>query len=141
MARVTPAQGAAKWASRLAGASADITAGVNNVTTAPGVLAARQKQAWLQNVTAAADKWANRVAAVSLEEWRDKMVNVGIPRVASGAQANQPKMEAFLSDFLPHLDRVTATTRSMPKVTLEDGIARMVNQVRGVAQYKRGGGR
>lgn len=139
MARVTAEQGAQRWAQRLSASTEAITAGVQAVTTAPGALAARQKAAWLQNVTAAADKWAARVSSVSLEDWRSAMLDKGVSRVSSGAQAAVPKMQAFLADFLPHLDRVTASVRSMPKVTLEDGINRMIAQVRGVAQYKRGG--
>lgn len=140
MARVTPEQAAQKWASRLSGATQEITQGVQGVSTAPGVAAARQKTAYLQNVQANVDKWANRVASVPLDEWKSKMVNVGIPRIAQGAQANLPKMAQFMSEFLPHVDQVAARVRSMPKVTLQDGIARAVAQIQGNAQFRRGGG-
>lgn len=140
MARVTPDQMAAKWASRLSGATQDIQAGVAQVQTAPGQLAARQRQAWLARVQASQEKWARNVAAVSLQEWQTAMTQVGIPRIAQGAQANQGKMARFASEFLPYLDRGVAQVKSMPKVTLEDGVARAVAMIRHNAQFKRGGG-
>jgi hypothetical protein len=66
------------------------------------------------------------------------MITVGIPRVASGAQANVGKVQAFLADFLPFQDRITAQVRSMPRGTLEQNIARATQQMRLTAGYKRG---
>lgn len=141
MARLTADQAAQKWQRNLSGAGQDITNGVNNVTVAPGTLAARNVEAWAANVIASKDKWAARVAAVPLEEWRQQMITVGIPRIAQGAQAKVSKVQSFMNEFLPFLDSATAKTKSMPNVTLEDRIARMNAQVRAVAQFKRGGGR
>lgn len=140
MAAGNPEQIAAKWAQNLSGATQYITAGVNAVTVAPGQAAARQVDAWINGVQAARQKWVNRVSAVSLQEWQSAMINKGVPRVASGAQAAQPKMAAFLGEFLPFQERVTAQVRSMPKGSLEAGIARAVAQIRGTAQFQRGGG-
>lgn len=140
MARVTPDQMAQKWQSRLSGSTAEITAGVQGVTTAPGILAARQKQAWLARVQASQDKWARNVARVSLADWQNKMLNVGIPRIAQGAQANVDKMQAFAAEFLPYLDRGVASVKQMPKVTLEDSINRATAMIRHNAKFQRGGG-
>lgn len=140
MARVTPEQAAQKWSTRLGGATAEITQGVNAVTVAPGAKAAAQKQAWLARVQASADKWARNVSRVSLDEWKSKMINVGIPRIAQGATANQDKMARFMNEFLPFLDRGVATVKAMPKVTVEDGIQRAVAMIRYNAGFKRGGG-
>lgn len=140
MARVTPEQMAAKWQSRLSGATEDIRRGVDGVTVAPGRLAAAQRQVWLARLQQSADKWANNVGRVTLEEWRSKMVNVGIPRVAQGAAANQDKVQRFAAEFLPHLDRGVAQVKTMPKATLEDSINRAVTMMRHNAQFRRGGG-
>lgn len=139
MARLTPDQIAQKWQRNLSAAGPDITNGVNNVTVAPGTLAARNVDAWYANVTAAKDKWARRVASVTLDDWKNAMLTVGVQRVSQGAQAKSGKVAAFAQEFLPFLDRVTAATKAMPNVTLEDRIARMNAQVRGVAGFKRGG--
>jgi transketolase len=138
MARGTPDQVAQKWRDRLSGATTEITQGVNNVSVSPGQLAAAQADVWVANTTASRDKWKARTAAVTLEEWRNKMITVGIPRVASGAQANVGKVQAFLADFLPFQDRITAQVRSMPRGTLEQNIARATQQMRLTAGYKRG---
>lgn len=139
MARVTPDQGAAKWASRLSGATQDITQGVNAVTEAPGLAAARSKALWLQQVTASADKWARRVSAVSLSEWQSSMITKGVPRIASGAQAAIPKMTSFLADFLPYVDQGVQALKSMPKGGVENGIARASAMIRHNSQYVRKG--
>ena len=140
MARVTPEQAAAKWAGRLSGATTEITQGVMGVTRAPGASAAAAKAAWLARTQASADKWARNVGRVTLAEWQDKMTKVGIPRIASGATANQPKMAAFMAEFLPHADRGAAAVRAMPNATLEDGINRAVAMIRHNAKFQRGGG-
>lgn len=139
MARVTPEQMASRWAQRLGGATEAITAGVRGVTVAPGQAAARQRAAWLARVQQSADKWATNVARVSLAEWQQKMLDVGVPRIAQGAQANQDKMARFAQEFLPHLDRGVAQVKGMPKVTLEDSVNRAVAMIRHNASFRRGG--
>lgn len=139
MAQKDPTQVAAKWRANLGGSTQSITDGVNAVTTAPGRAAANQKQLWIQQVTASADKWAARVGAVSLEEWRTQMINKGVPRVASGAQAAEPKMASFMAEFLPHVERVAQQVRSMPKGGIDNAIARASAQIRGNAQFRRSG--
>lgn len=130
---------AQKWSRNLQGATAEITAGVNAVTVAPGQRAAAQKAVWLARVTAAQDKWARNVASVTLEDWRQKMLQVGIPRVAQGAQANQDKVQRFMGEFLPYLDRGVANVKAMPKTTMEDSIQRAVTMMRWNAGFKRSG--
>lgn len=140
MARVTADQAASKWQSRLSASTQEITQGVQGVTVAPGISAAKQKQLWLSRTTAAADKWAKRVASVSLNDWQSKMINVGIPRIATGAQANQPKMAAFMGEFLPYMDRGVAAVKAMPKNGIEDSIARSAAMIRHAAKFQRGSG-
>lgn len=135
--RVSPEAAQAKWLSRLSGASQDIINGVNGVTTAPGQAAAAQSQKWLANVTAAADKWKRNVGSVSLEQWRQYMLNVGVPRVAQGAQAKQAKFGQFAAQFFPHLEAGIAKVKGMPSTTLEDNINRAVTMMRHNAQFKR----
>lgn len=135
MAIPTAAQSAAAWASRLAGSTERINQGVQSVTTAPGQAAARQKAVWAQNVAAAQDKWAARTAAVSLGEWQQAMTSKGVPRVASGAQAAQPKFEQFMVQLLPHIN---ATVSGLPaRGTLDQNINRMTQFVRGMATFQR----
>lgn len=136
---MTAEQVAAKWAQRLGASTDDITRGVQSVTEAPGAAAARQKTLWLSRITASADKWARRVSAVSLADWQSAMVQKGIPRIAEGASQAQPKVTAFMADFLPYVEQGAATVRAMPKGGVEQGIARAAAMIRHNAKYVRKG--
>lgn len=134
---MTPAQVAAKWQSRLGQATTQITDGVNAVTTAPGQKAAAAKALWLQRVQASQDKWARNVARVSLEEWKRSMIDIGIPRIATGAAAKVGKVESFMTEFLPHVNAVAARVHAMPKGDINASIARATAQIQGNAAFKR----
>lgn len=129
---------AQKWAQNLGSATQRITDGVDSVTVAPGQAAARQKQVWLQNLQKSADKWSSNVAAVPLSEWQSTMKTKGIPRIASGATAAQPKFTQFMGQLLPHID---AQVRALPpRGDLEQNITRLTSFVRGMSKfsYKKG---
>lgn len=134
-----PASSTAKWVNRLSGATAEITAGVQKVQTSPGQLAAAKHQKWLQSVTESAAKWRRNTGRVTLEDWRTMMVNVGIPRIAQGAQQKQAKMQAFLTEFYPHLEALQRKLDSAPDATFEDRINRAVIAMRHNRDFKRGG--
>lgn len=140
MARLTPEEAAAKWAQRTAAATGDYQAGVERVNQAPGQKAAAKADKWLAGVQGGRDKFRDRVGAVSLSEWQRATVEKGAPRFAAGASAGEPKMAQFQREFLPHLDAVTNRVRAMPDNTMEQRLARMVEQARGAAQFRRGRG-
>jgi hypothetical protein len=114
--------------------------GANAVQTAPGAAAAAHQQLMLAKVTEAINsgKWAARVGAVPLSEWKSAYINKGIPRVASGAQAAAPKMQAFLQEFLPVAAAVSAQIDAMPKNTIEDSVARSAAAIRAFNQWGKG---
>lgn len=135
MKNLTADQIAQKWSSNLSAATAHIQAGVQAVQVAPGQAAARQKQVYVQNVQAAADKWARNVASVTLNDWQTAMVNKGIPRIATGAQAAQPKFVNFMNQLLPYIQQ---GTRTLPaRGNLDANIARMTAWVRHMSQFKK----
>lgn len=126
------------WANRLASSTDKIKAGVQSVTVAPGQAAARQKQVYLQNVQAAADKWARNVASVSLSDWQNAMVNKGVQRVATGAQAAQDKFANFMGKLIPYIQ---SGQRQLPqRGNLDQNIARMTQWVRYMSNFSRGSG-
>lgn len=128
-----PSAVAAKWAQNLGGATQRITDGVNAVTTAPGQAAARQKALWAQNVAASQDKWAARTAAVPLSDWQQAIIQKGVPRIASGATAAQPKFATFMGKLLPYID---SQVRALPaRGNLEANITRMTTFVRGMSKF------
>lgn len=116
-----------KWAQNLSASTTSIQAGVNAVTQAPGAAAAAAQALMKAKLNAAIDsgKWAARVSGVTAPEWKNAMLTKGLPRVASGAQAAQPKMQAFMNDFLPVAAAVSQEVAAMPKNSLEDSLARV----------------
>lgn len=135
MALPNASDAAAAWAQRLASSSDKITKGIQAVTTSPGQAAARQKNLYLQQVQAAGDKWAARVAAVSTSEWQQAAISKGVPRIASGATAAQPKMEQFMSQLLPHIASQVASLP--PRGGIDQNIDRMTRFVRGMATFSK----
>jgi hypothetical protein len=130
-----PATVAALWASRLQNAQAEIRTGVMAVTEAPGVRAVRNQAGYLAGVQNSVAKWARNTSAVTLNDWQTAMVEKGLPRVGPGAQAAQPKMARFFQAFLPYVEQGAQQVRSMPNVTLQDGIARATAQITHNAQF------
>lgn len=135
MSRLDPTAATAKWVSNLSNSTTSITAGVNGVTVAPGVQAAKQVQTWLAKIQASQQKWATNVAAVSLQEWQSAMTQYGIPRISQGAQAKQGKYLAFAQKFYPYLASGVAQVKAMPKVTLADGVNRAVAMINYNAKF------
>jgi len=135
MSRLDPTAATAKWVTNLSNSTQAITAGVDAVTQAPGQLAAAKVTTWLARVQASAQKWAANVSAVSLGDWQQAMKTVGIPRIATGAQAKQGKYAAFATKFYPYLASGVATVKAMPKVTLQDGINRAVAMINHNAKF------
>ena len=133
-----PDQAQKKWANRLSAATQDIQLGVDRVTEAPGQAAVKQFDAWLAGVQASAEKWRRKTAAVSLEDWRSAMKNIGIPRVAQGAQQKQDKWGRHYAAFMPHLQSGMDKIRSMPKVTRAQRIQRAVAMMEWSAEWKGG---
>ena len=134
MAGQTPEQSGRTWAQNMTRSRQRITSGVQAVTVAPGQAAARQKSAYVNNVAASADKWATNVSKVTLNDWQTAMVNKGIPRIASGAQAAEPKFVTFMGKLLPYID--TAVRNLPARGNLDQNINRMTSFVRNMAQFK-----
>ena len=126
-----------KWANNLGASSPSVTAGVNAVQTAPGAQAAARQALMKAKVNAAIDsgKWAARVSSVSLGDWKQKMLTKGVQRIASGAQDAKPKMQAFMTEFLPVAAQVSAQVDGMPKNSIEDSVARAGAAIRAFAQW------
>lgn len=134
MAGLTPDQIAQKWANNLGSSTAQIQAGVQAVTVAPGQAAARQKAVYLANVQQSVDKWAANTAAVSLNDWQQAMVNKGVQRIASGASAAQPRMAQVMTQLLPQIESIKS---SLPaRGSLDQNINRMVQFARGMSNVQ-----
>jgi len=139
MARVNPQQASEKWQRRLKAAAQDITNGVNGVQEAPGVLAAAKQAKMRAGILDAIDsgKWAERVSSVPLATWKDRTINIGIPRLNAGVDKAAPGMVDFYGQLFDFQSRIQTELSSMPDLTLQDNINRMVHQVQRMAEFKR----
>lgn len=141
MSKLTPKQAQEKHNRNLKGSLPDMRIGINAVTEAPGKKAAEQADKMLANLTESvrSGKWANNVAAVTLEQWKSDMIDKGLGRVAAGIDASADKVESFFAELFPFQDTLQRKLETMPDLTLEDSIQRMTEWVRGMAgfSYKR----
>jgi hypothetical protein len=137
---LTPAQIAEKHIRRTTAATQDMINGVQNVTVSPTEQAAKKQDKLIQNWTESiqSGKWARGLRAVSLEDWKKAMTEKGAPRVAAGLNNARGKLEAFYAELLPFQADLQAKIQAMPDLTLEDSIARMTAQVRGMANFRKG---
>lgn len=137
--RVTPAEFAEKWARRTSGATADYTKGIDRVSVAPGQLAAAKEDKLVAGFQAAiqSGKWRERVAGVSLTEWKTKAKEKGAGRIASGVAGASADMQKFGQELLAFEDSVQAEINAMPDLNLEDRIARSVAWQRRMATFRR----
>lgn len=117
-----PTAAAQSWANRLGAATQAYTDGVNGVTVAPGQLAAAAGDRWLANTTASLNRFKANSAAVQLGPWQNAAISKGAPRLASGAQAAQPKMEMVFTKLFP---AIRNAVQSLPaRGTIDQNIER-----------------
>lgn len=104
--KATAATAATNWQNAFSAAGTNYTNGINAVTVAPGQLAAAQKSLYVANVQAAANTWASKVGAISLQDWKNAATTTGAARLATGATKGAPKMQSFMTNFLPALSSI-----------------------------------
>ena len=139
MAKLTAHEFQEKHARRLKASIEDMRLGVSKVTESPTAKAAKSVDKMRARIVESIDsgKWAAGLNRVTLEEWKSKMIDKGINRVAAGIDAASGKVIAFAEDLLPHVDVGQTLVKKMPDVTLEDSIARMTAFTRHMAKLKR----
>jgi len=137
--RVTPEEYAEKHARRLKASVEDIRRGLERVTVSPTAKAADSQDKMIARLTESvtSGKWARRLRAVTLEEWKAKTIGKGIGRIAAGIDAAHDKQVTFAGELLPYEATLLATVEKMPDLTLEDSISRMTAWARGMARFTR----
>lgn len=139
MARLTSTEFQEKHARRLSAATEDVRRGIDRVTVNPCEQAAAKKDKMLANLTASVTdgRWERGLKRVTLEQWKDKAKNVGVGRIAAGITAAKDKVIAFADQLLPHIDSGLSKIKTMPDLSLEDNINRMVTFSRHMSELKR----
>jgi len=139
MARVTAEEYQEKHARRLKGAITDIQRGVERVTVNPCELAAAKADKMLAKLSEAVQsgKWATNLKKVSLDGWKEKMVQKGIPRISGGIDGAKDKVVAFAKVLLPHVDAGVDKIKKLPDLTIDDSINRAATFIRHMNEMKR----
>jgi len=134
----TPAQIADKWRRNLQNAQQDIQQGVEAMTQNPMDAAVASQSKMVNNWNAAINsgKWAANTQAVSLQQWRTAFITKGLPRISAGAQAAQPKVQAFHAELQPFQANLKTQIAAMPDDTITDSEQRMIAWMRGMAQFR-----
>lgn len=129
-----PAAAAQAWQAGLSGSRQRYIDGVNGVDRAPGQMAAEAADRWANNTIAAKPRFAANSAAVTKETWAAAAAGKGADRLASGATAAQPKVQAVFNKLFPAISQVRA---SLPaRGDLEANIARSGDFARKMAAKK-----
>jgi len=136
--RVTAAEFQEKHNRRLKGAVEDIRRGVERVSESPTAKAARKQDKMIAELTRAVQsgKWARSLNAVSLEEWKRKTVEKGVPRIASGIDEAAARVTAFAEKLLTFESTLMDTVAKMPDLTIEDSVNRATAWIRGMAKFQ-----
>ena len=139
MAKLTAKEFQEKHNRRLKAATEDMRLGVERVTESPTAKAAKKADKMRANILKSIDsgKWAAGLNRVTLEDWKSKMINKGVGRVAAGIDEAEDKVIAFAEKLLPHIDAGQTIIAKLPDVTLEDSINRMTTFTRHMAKFKR----
>jgi len=137
---LTPQQVAANWSQGMAGATEKIRRGVEAVTESPTEKAVAAIPRMVQGIQMAAanGRIQDGLRRVTLDDWKQSMLQKGVGRVASGAAAAQSKFTHFMEEFLPFVQAGRdKLNREMPRGNTEQNIQRAVMMMRHNAQFKR----
>jgi len=138
MAKLSAEQYTEKQARNLKNSLPDIRAGIERVSTAPGVAAAAAQTRMKDNLNRSIDdgRWAAKVRGVSLEEWKSAALNKGVDRIAAGIDQAHDKQVQMAGRLLAAVDSSAAKSNAMPKGTIQDSIARMTTFVEDMHKFK-----
>lgn len=133
----TPQQAAANWSRGMSSSTEKWKQGVQAVQDSPTEKAANRADAYAAGVQrAVADgSYQRGLRAVSLQQWKNQTLTLGATRIAGGAAAAVPKMEAFMTNWLPFIGQVVASLP--PRGDLQTNINRAVTVMNKAAEYSK----
>ena len=116
------------WVSQTtAAAGSKYKQGVAAVKVAPTEVAASRVDQYLSGVQrAVADgSYVNGLRRVSLTDWQQAAINKGASNIATGVNQAKEKVRRNLAKLIPLTEQIKDSVRTMPKGTLEEGLARV----------------
>lgn len=133
--KASPSDAASRYVTGMTNATEKIRAGVTSVTVSPMEKAASAKAKMLANLTQAVNdgKWERGLKSVSLDQWKALFLEKGLPRIAGGATAAEPKMVEYFTKAFPLMNTLLTKIEAMPNTTLDQSIARSAAWIRGMA--------
>ena len=136
---MSPSQIADKWARNTKAATQSMKDGVMAVTESPMEKAAARSDAMVAGVQRAVNegRWQAGLRRVTTQQWKDRMISKGIPRVAQGVTDAQPEFATFMSDFLPFVQEGQRQLEATPRGDLQTNINRMVQMIQHLSEYRR----
>jgi hypothetical protein len=136
--RFTPDEIASRWNATLKASTDKIRQGVAKVDAAPSAKAIANKDVLKARLLEAIEKgrWERQLGKVTLDDYKRLMTDVGIPRIASGADANVGKVQDFAGKLIPAVNSALSKVAPIKPVTLEDSVNRMTTFVREMAKFK-----
>lgn len=139
MAKRTAKQIAEKYGRRGEEALQDYLDGVDGVTESPMEKAILKLDKAKQNYIAAitSGKTERGLRRVSLPSWKQITIAKGTERYASGVRAAVPKVEAFMTELLPHIDAGKEAIAKMPDTTFAQNLARSAAFLTHMHKFKR----
>ena len=135
--RVNAQQFAANWVAGMQASTEKMRAGIQAVRVNPMTKAVEMQDKMKIRLMAAIDsgKWAENTGAVTLETWKAKMIQKGLPRIADGVRAAQPTMQNIGNVLIPFMAQLQDAIKQMPNVTENDAEQRALAWMRGMRQF------
>jgi len=135
--RVNAEQFYTLWKQRLDASVDRIRQGVQSLTENPCEKAAAAQAKWVAGVQEAANtgRWAASLRTITLEQWKNAMINKGVVRIPQGTTAAEAVVKDFAGQLIAYMNRVLPEIEKMPKITLEDSINRVTTFIRQMSNF------
>lgn len=138
MPKLSPQQAGEKLARKIQAAGTDYQNGVNAVSVNPAQLAMAANDKWVAGIQDAIqnDRFRKGLSTVTLQDWKDATLTVGVQRFTSSGAKAQKNYTKFAQEFFPYLDTVQNEIDAMPNLTFQDSINRMIRNAERLHEFK-----
>ena len=130
-----------KWNRNMKNSISDIQRGIDRVSESPMLKAVEKKDKMKQNLVASIDNgtWEKQMSSVNLSDWKNTTKTKVGERMGSGVDNAMNKRKSFDTALVNHLNSVLPKIKSMPDMTLQDGINRATEMIKAMAgmRYKK----